>query len=92
MLFTNSFKAEAVRRAGSTYLGIMHYGPDLYDINWLIPLHEAALESDRVKLTPFIPSLDPRLRLEATQISGKSNPIQISTANPHSTSRRSIRS
>ena len=67
-----------------------YYGPDLYDINWLIPLHEATLEYDSVKLTLFIPSLDPRLRLEATQI--KSNPIQISTASPHSTSRRSIRS
>ena len=33
------------------------YGPDPYDINWMMPLHEATLESDRVKLTPFIPSL-----------------------------------
>jgi RimJ/RimL family protein N-acetyltransferase len=33
------------------------YGPDPYDINWMLPLHEATLESDRVKLTPFIPSL-----------------------------------
>ena len=32
-------------------------GPDTYDINWMMPLHEATLESDRVKLTPFIPSL-----------------------------------
>jgi len=34
-----------------------HSGPDPYDINWMMPLHEATLESDRVKLTPFIPSL-----------------------------------
>jgi hypothetical protein len=35
----------------------VYYGPDPYDINWMMPLHEATLESDRVKLTPFIPSL-----------------------------------
>lgn len=34
-----------------------NYGPDPYDINWCLPLHETTLESDRVKLTPFIPSL-----------------------------------
>ncbi|KAI0261286.1 acyl-CoA N-acyltransferase [Gloeopeniophorella convolvens] len=33
-----------------------YYGPDPYDINWAFPLHEATLESERVKLTPFIPS------------------------------------
>ena len=37
-----------------------NYGPDPYDINWNVPLHEATLESDRVKLTPFIPSLHAR--------------------------------
>jgi RimJ/RimL family protein N-acetyltransferase len=51
MSFTNSYKAED-RPLPSGY-----YGPDPYDINWMMPLHDATLESDRVKLTPFIPSL-----------------------------------
>jgi RimJ/RimL family protein N-acetyltransferase len=33
------------------------FGPDPYDINWAFPLHEETLESERVKLTPFIPKL-----------------------------------
>ena len=37
-----------------------YYGPDPYDVNWMMPLHEATLESERVKLTPFIPSLHAR--------------------------------
>jgi len=36
------------------------YGPNPYDINWMMPLHETTLESDRVKLTPFIPLLHAR--------------------------------
>lgn len=55
-----------------------YYGPDLYDINWLIPLHEATLEYDSVKLTPFIPSLTldcgSRLR-RSSQIPSKSPPL-----------------
>ena len=51
MSFTNSFKAEGWQHRPG------YYGPDPYDINWLMPLHDATLESDRVKLTPFIPSL-----------------------------------
>ena len=50
MSFTNSYKEED----SSLPPG---YGPDPYDINWMMPLHEATLESDRVKLTPFIPAL-----------------------------------
>ncbi|KAI0280583.1 acyl-CoA N-acyltransferase [Russula aff. rugulosa BPL654] len=50
MSFTNSYKPEDPLPSG-------YYGPDPYDINWMMPLHEATLESDRVKLTPFIPSL-----------------------------------
>ncbi|KAI0270163.1 acyl-CoA N-acyltransferase [Russula aff. rugulosa BPL654] len=49
MSFTNSYKQDSPVEPG--------YGPDPYDINWMMPLHETALESDRVKLTPFIPSL-----------------------------------
>ncbi|SRR6266478_1445584 len=54
MSFTNSFKVD-IRPPPPGY-----YGPDPYDINWMMPLHEATLESDRVKLTPFIPSLHAR--------------------------------
>ena len=52
MAYTNSYKAPEVPA-----LLPGHYGPDPYDINWIMPLHEATLESERVKLTPFIPSL-----------------------------------
>jgi RimJ/RimL family protein N-acetyltransferase len=50
MSFTNSYKAEDSPVPPG-------YGPDPYDINWMMPLEEATLESDRVKLTPLIPSL-----------------------------------
>jgi len=52
MAYTNSYKAPVVPSILPGY-----YGPDPHDINWIMPLHEATLESDRVKLTPFIPSL-----------------------------------
>jgi RimJ/RimL family protein N-acetyltransferase len=55
MVYTNSFKAPDMPAFSPGY-----YGPDPYDINWIMPLHEATLESDRVKLTPFIPSLHAR--------------------------------
>ena len=51
MSFTNSFKGD------NTPFPSGYYGPDPYDINWMMPLHETTLESDRVKLTPFVPSL-----------------------------------
>ncbi|KAH9177518.1 hypothetical protein EDB89DRAFT_1933047 [Lactarius sanguifluus] len=35
----------------------MYYGPDPYDVNFSFPIDEPSLESDRVKLTPFIPVL-----------------------------------
>jgi len=31
------------------------YGPEPYDVNFTFPLHPESLESDRVKLVPFIP-------------------------------------
>ena len=52
MAYTNSYKDPDVPALLPGY-----YGPDPYDINWTMPLHEATLESERVKLTPFIPSL-----------------------------------
>jgi RimJ/RimL family protein N-acetyltransferase len=51
MAYTSSYKVPDVPVLLPGY-----YGPDPYDINWIMPLHEASLESDRVKLTPFIPS------------------------------------
>ena len=55
MEYTNSYKAPAVLALLPGY-----YGPHPYDINWIMPLHEATLESERIKLTPFIPSLHAR--------------------------------
>ena len=52
MVYTNSFK---VTERSTLLPG--HFGPDPYDINWAFPLYEETLESERVKLTPFIPSL-----------------------------------
>jgi len=52
MAYTNSYKPPDVPVLPPGY-----YGPDPYDINWIMPLHEETLESERVKLTPFIPSL-----------------------------------
>ena len=31
------------------------YGPDPYDINFAFPLHAETLQSDRLKLVPFVP-------------------------------------
>ncbi|KAI0700232.1 acyl-CoA N-acyltransferase [Cerioporus squamosus] len=33
------------------------YGPSPYDLNFAYPLHEETLQSDRLKLVPFIPSV-----------------------------------
>jgi RimJ/RimL family protein N-acetyltransferase len=55
MAYTNSYKARDLPALLPDY-----YGPDPYDINWTVPLHEATLESERVKLTPFIPTLHAR--------------------------------
>jgi RimJ/RimL family protein N-acetyltransferase len=55
MAYTNSYKSPDVPTLLPGY-----YGPNPYDINWAMPLHEATLESERVKLTPFIPALHAR--------------------------------
>ena len=52
MAYTNSYKDPDIPMLLPGY-----YGPDPYDINWIMPLHEMTLESERIKLTPFIPSL-----------------------------------
>jgi len=52
MAYTNSYKAPDVP---ALLPGC--YAPDPYDVNWIMPLHEETLESARIKLTPFIPSL-----------------------------------
>ena len=33
------------------------YGPDPYDINFNFPVHVESLETERVRLTPFIPKV-----------------------------------
>ena len=55
MAYTNSYEAPDVPALLPGY-----YGPDPYDVNWVMPLHEATLESESVKPTPFIPSLHAR--------------------------------
>jgi RimJ/RimL family protein N-acetyltransferase len=52
MAYANSYKKPETPTLLPGY-----FGPDPYDINWAFPLYEEALESERVKLTPFVPSL-----------------------------------
>jgi RimJ/RimL family protein N-acetyltransferase len=52
MVYTNSYKEPE-----SPTILPGYFGPEPYDINWAFPLYEETLESERVKLTPFIPSL-----------------------------------
>jgi RimJ/RimL family protein N-acetyltransferase len=52
MTYVNSYKAPEAPVFPSLY-----YGPDPYDINFSFPIDEPSLESDRIKLTPFIPAL-----------------------------------
>ena len=33
------------------------YGPEPYELNSVYPIHFPSLETDRVKLTPFIPRI-----------------------------------
>jgi RimJ/RimL family protein N-acetyltransferase len=55
MSYTNSYKTPDIPTLLPGY-----YGPNPYDINWAMPLHETTLESERIKLTPFIPALHAR--------------------------------
>ena len=64
MAYTNSYKEPEKPTLLPGY-----FGPDPYDINWAFPLYEEALESERVKLTPFIPSL--HAQEYAAQVSAK---------------------
>ena len=52
MTYVNSYKVPE-----ALVLPSMYYGPDPYDINFSFPIDESSLESDRIKLTPFIPAL-----------------------------------
>jgi len=36
------------------------YGPNPYDINFVFPIHTQTLETERIKLTPFIPTIHGR--------------------------------
>ena len=41
------------------------YGPEPYDLNFPFPIHPESLQSERVLLTPFIPSVHARLYWDA---------------------------
>ncbi len=62
MAFVNSYKPPVVEDL-STYA---NFGPDPYDINFCFPVDFTALESDKVKLVPFIPRLYAEIYLEQT--------------------------
>jgi len=61
MSYVNSYKASDIPALLPAY-----YGPDPYDINWIMPLHQTTLESERVKVTPFISSLHAKEYAEQT--------------------------
>ncbi|KAH9954590.1 acyl-CoA N-acyltransferase [Russula dissimulans] len=61
MSYVNSYKASDTPALLPGY-----YGPDPYDINWIMPLHQTTLESERVKVTPFIPALHAKEYAEQT--------------------------
>ena len=42
------------------------YGPTPYDLNFIFPIHQESLESERVKLVPFIPSIHGKHYWEVT--------------------------
>ncbi|KAI0261287.1 acyl-CoA N-acyltransferase [Gloeopeniophorella convolvens] len=52
MAYINSYKSPEDPQLPSEYLG-----PDPYDINFSLPIDERYLETERVKLTPFIPAI-----------------------------------
>ncbi|THH11137.1 hypothetical protein EW146_g8144 [Bondarzewia mesenterica] len=51
MSFINSYKPPQVESLPG------YYGPDPYDINFVFPINLSSLETERVKLTPLIPSI-----------------------------------
>jgi len=63
MSYVNSYRASDTPALLPGY-----YGPDplAYDINWIMPLHQTTLESERVKVTPFIPVLHAKEYAEQT--------------------------
>ena len=77
MAYTNSYKEPEMLS-----LSPGNCSPDLYDINWTFPIYEETLESERVKLTPFIPSL--HAQEYAAQVSAQPDlhrdfPIELSS-------------
>ncbi|KAI0338785.1 hypothetical protein BDW22DRAFT_1432305 [Trametopsis cervina] len=54
MSYTNSYKPSP---PPSTLTGDEAYGPDPYDINFVFDLHFPSLETERVKVVPFVPRL-----------------------------------
>jgi len=52
MVFTNNYVAPAEPEVLG---GSERYGPNPYDLNFVFPVHTQTLETERLKLTPFIP-------------------------------------
>ena len=64
MAFLNSYQSQALTTKDlSVYL---NFGPDPYDINFCFPIDFATLETEKVKLLPFIPRLYAEIYLEQT--------------------------
>ena len=61
MSFTNLYKPPSAETLSLAEL----YGPDPYDLNFPFPIHLESLQTDRVTLTPFIPSVHAKAYWEA---------------------------
>ncbi|KAH9954578.1 acyl-CoA N-acyltransferase [Russula dissimulans] len=72
MSYVNSYKA-----SDSPALLPGYYGPDPYDINWIMPLHQTTLESERIKVTPFIPALHAKEYAEQTAAHPSSIEVEL---------------
>lgn len=60
LLYTNSYSAPAPEDLSNCY------GPDPYDVNFMWPIDFSLLESERVKLVPFIPRLHAQTYVDHT--------------------------
>ncbi|KAI0073991.1 acyl-CoA N-acyltransferase [Panus rudis PR-1116 ss-1] len=67
MAWVNSYKPPTY----PPLTGEQLYGPDPYDINFVFPIQTESLESERVKLTPFIPRIHAKAFEKALLAHGK---------------------
>ncbi|CAL1702905.1 unnamed protein product [Somion occarium] len=65
MAFTNSYRRPVA-------LGILAeeelLGPDPYDVNFVFPIHPESLETDRIRLIPFIPKVHVKAAWEVLSV------------------------